>query len=83
MQHLLIYLQREKLLKTDLRTQISSTITAQAPGLQLIAPNAVVINAQYEESGRLLNNTDEVSVESHQILKLGTLRMEAQGELDG
>jgi uncharacterized phage protein gp47/JayE len=73
----------EKLLKTDLRTQISSTITAQAPGLQLIAPNAVVINAQYEESGRLLNNTDEVSVESHQILKLGTLRMEAQGELDG
>lgn len=73
----------EKLLKTDLRSQISSTITAQSPGLQLIAGNAVVINALYEESGRLLNNTDEVSVESHQMLKLGTLRMEVQGELDG
>lgn len=73
----------EKLLKTDLRSEVSSTITTQAPGLQLIANNAVVINALYEESGRLLNNTDEVSVESHQVLKLGTLRMEVQGELDG
>ncbi|HLA10974.1 MAG TPA: baseplate J/gp47 family protein [Pyrinomonadaceae bacterium] len=73
----------EKLLKTDLRGVISSAITAQAPGLQLIDGNPVVINAQYEESGRLLNNTDEVSVEAHQVLKLGTLRMEEQGELDG
>jgi uncharacterized phage protein gp47/JayE len=73
----------EKLLKPDLRGVISSAITTQAPGLQLINGNAVVINAQYEESGRLLNNTDEVSVESHQVLKLGTLRIEEQGELDG
>jgi uncharacterized phage protein gp47/JayE len=73
----------ERLLKTELRSVISSTITAQAPGLQLIANNAVVINAQYEESGRLLNNTDEVSVESHQVLTLGTLRIEMQGDLDG
>jgi hypothetical protein len=73
----------ERLLKTDLRGAISGTVAAQTPGLQLISGNAVVINALYEESGRLLNNTDEVSVESNQIPRLGTLRIEAQGELDG
>lgn len=73
----------EKLSKNELKAVISSTITSQAPGLQLIANNPVVINAQYEESGRLLNNTDEVSVESHQVLTLGDLTIEMQGDLDG
>lgn len=73
----------ERLLKADLRSLISRTLTSAAPGLQLVADNAVVMNALYEESGRVLNNTDEVPVESHQILALGSLRVQLQGALDG
>ena len=72
-----------KLLKTDLRSLISKTLASAAPGLQLLPDNAVVVNATYEESGRLLNNTDEVTVESHQILTLGSLKLQLQGALDG
>ncbi|HEU4796905.1 MAG TPA: baseplate J/gp47 family protein [Pyrinomonadaceae bacterium] len=73
----------ERLLKADIRSLITRTLTSTAPGLQLVADNAVVVNALYEESGRVLNNTDEVPVESHQILTLGTLRVQLQGALDG
>ncbi len=74
---------QEKLLKSDLRSAITQTLAGSAPGLQLVADNAVVMNAQYEESGRVLNNTDEVSVESHQILTLGSMKVQLQGALDG
>jgi hypothetical protein len=73
----------EKLLKADLRSLITRTFASAAPGLQLLTDNAVVINALYEESGRLLNNTDEVSIESHQVLTLGSLKVQLQGALDG
>jgi uncharacterized phage protein gp47/JayE len=73
----------ERLVKTDLRSLIAGTLASAAPGLQLIADNAVVLNAMYEESGRQVNNTDEVPVESHQVLTLGTLKVQLQGALDG
>ncbi|HEY2963444.1 MAG TPA: baseplate J/gp47 family protein, partial [Pyrinomonadaceae bacterium] len=44
----------EKLLKSDLRSLITRTLSSAAPGLQLIADNPVVLNAMYEESGRQL-----------------------------
>lgn len=74
---------REKLLKSDLRALITRTLASAAPGLQLLTDNAVVINAQYEESGRVLNNTDEVPVELHQLLTLGSVKVQLQGALDG
>jgi uncharacterized phage protein gp47/JayE len=74
---------REKLLKSDLRALITRVLASAAPGLQLIKDNAVVVNAQYEESGRVLNNTDDVPVESHQVLTLGALKVQLQGALDG
>ena len=74
---------REKLLKPDLRALITRTLTSATPGLQLLTDNAVVVNASYEESGRVLNNTDEVPVESHQVLTLGSLKVQLQGALDG
>ncbi|HEX5832794.1 MAG TPA: baseplate J/gp47 family protein [Pyrinomonadaceae bacterium] len=73
----------EKLLKSDLRTVITRVLASAAPGLQLITDNAVIVNAQYEESGRVLNNTDEVPVESHQVLTLGSVNVQLQGALDG
>ena len=74
---------RDKLLKPDLRALITRTLASAAPGLQLLTDNAVVVNAQYEESGRVLNNTDEVPVEAHQLLTLGSLKVQLQGALDG
>ena len=73
----------DKLLKSDLRVLVARTLASAAPGLQLIADNAVIVNAMYEESGRQLNNTEEVPVESHQVLTLGTLKVQLQGALDG
>ena len=73
----------EKLLKSDLRALITRVLASAAPGLQLLTDNAVAVNAQYEESGRVLNNTDEVPVESHQVLMLGSLKVQLQGALDG
>lgn len=73
----------EKLLKPDLRASITRVLASAAPGLQLITDNSVVVNAHYEESGRVLNNTDEVPVESHQVLTLGSLKVQLQGTLDG
>jgi hypothetical protein len=52
-------------------------------GLQFIADNAVVINAEYEETGRLLNNTEEVPVEEHQVLNLRKVEIRMKEALDG
>ena len=73
----------QKLVKSDLRPLLTRTLTSAAPGLELLPDNAVVVNALYEESGRLLNNTDEVPVESHQVITLGSVKVQLQGALDG
>jgi uncharacterized phage protein gp47/JayE len=72
---------RDKLSKAALRTAIGAAIADT--GLQFVADNAVVINAEYEETGRLLNNTDEVAVEEHQVLELRKADVRMKGELDG
>jgi uncharacterized phage protein gp47/JayE len=72
---------RDKLSKADLRAAVSAAIADT--GLQFVADNAVVINAEYEETGRLLNNTDEVAVEEHQVLELRKADVRMKGELDG
>jgi uncharacterized phage protein gp47/JayE len=74
---------RGKLLKADLRMAISSAVEEKGGGLQLIEGNAVIMNAEYEESGRLLNNTEEVSLESNNVLELRQLSIEIKGALDG
>jgi uncharacterized phage protein gp47/JayE len=72
---------RDKLSKTDLRSAISNAIAGS--DLQFVADNAVVVNAEYEETGRLLNNTDEVPVEEHQVLNLRKADIKMKGALDG
>lgn len=68
-----------KLLKSDIKSEIQKTI---APQLQFIQGDAVAINAIYEETGRILNNTDEVALEGHQVLRLKNLVLTAPGVLD-
>jgi hypothetical protein len=50
---------------------------------QLVANGAVVLNAEYEETGRLLNNTTKVDLEPHQFARLRDLALEVKGTLDG
>ena len=72
---------RDKLSRADLRAAIGAVIADT--GLQFVADNPVVINAEYEETGRLLNNTDEVVVEEQQVLELRKADIRMKGELDG
>lgn len=72
---------RDTLAKAALRTAISAALAGTA--LQFVADNAVVLNAEYEETGRLLNNTDEVTVEEHQVLTLRKVSVKMKGTLDG
>ena len=67
--------------RADLRAAIGAVIADT--GLQFVADNPVVINAEYEETGRLLNNTDEVVVEEQQVLELRKADIRMKGELDG
>lgn len=51
-------------------------------GLQLAAGDAVTVNAEYVETGRLLNATDEVPLDEHHLPELRRIDVSAQGPLD-
>lgn len=56
----------------------------EAEGLfQLVPDGAVTLSAEYEETGRLLNNTDTVDLASNQVARLKKLDVSQQGALDG
>jgi hypothetical protein len=74
---------RGQLAKTDIRSALSAAIETTEPRLQLVAGSAVVVNAEYEETGRLLSNTDEVALEEHHLPELRQLTVEIPGVLDG
>ena len=74
---------QDKIAQTDIRSAIRAAIETVEPRLQLIAGNAIVVDAEYEETGRLLNNTDEVTLEEHQVPQLQQLNIEIPGVLDG
>jgi hypothetical protein len=74
---------RDKLSKGDIKTKISIAIAASGINLQFIVGDAVVMNAEYEETGRLLNNTEEVALEEHQAPELRNLTLKIPGALDG
>jgi uncharacterized phage protein gp47/JayE len=70
------------LARTGLQAEIGAVVGGDEK-LQLVSNGAVVINAEYEETGRLLNNTEEVSLEAHQVARLRDLKMAVKGKLDG
>jgi len=62
---------------------VRGAIASGTPDLQLIADNPVVVNATYEETGRTLNDTDQVALAEHEMPLLGKLTLKFQGDLDG
>ncbi len=72
----------DKITKDTIKKEVKSLV--QTAGFQLIEGNSIVLNAEYEETGLLLNNTDEISLERHQDPELRQpLKIEMKGVLDG
>jgi uncharacterized phage protein gp47/JayE len=69
--------------RADVLAAVRAGLTLAAPDLQLIADNPVVVNARYEETGRLLNDTDTVPLAEHERAVLDAVTLKLQGELDG
>jgi uncharacterized phage protein gp47/JayE len=69
--------------RQDLLTAIRSILSAQAPQLQLVADTPVSLNAEFAESGRLINNTDTLSLADNESPSLRNLSVNLKGALDG
>jgi uncharacterized phage protein gp47/JayE len=75
-----------------LRQAIAETVAQIGGGLILAEANAVTLNAEYEETGRLLNNTAQVALAPQEVARLrdpqaasqkGNPLVELIGALDG
>lgn len=69
--------------KEEAKTMIRQLLESAGGLLQLVEAQPVVMNAFYEESGRLLNNADAVPIETHQVLELRNVKVSFKGALDG
>jgi hypothetical protein len=70
--------------RTDITNAIRQVVTARVPQqLQLIAGNAVSLNATFQESGRLLNNTDTLALADNESPVLGQLSVNVTGPQNG
>ncbi len=69
--------------KQDLVDAIRATVVATAPQLQLTAGDSVSLNAEFAESGRLLNNTATLALADNESPSLRNLTVNVMGALDG
>ena len=58
-------------------------VTQGNEDFQFVTNGAVVLNAEYEETGRLLNSTEAIALERHQVAQLRDLTINVEGSLDG
>lgn len=70
------------LTRTALQGVIRTACESQG-AFQLAPGAAVTLSAEYEETGRLLNNTETVDLASNQVPRLKALDVSLQEELDG
>lgn len=80
--HSILTVAQDKFSKIELKSAINGAVQQIDSRLQFIAGDFIIINAEYEETGRLLNNTDEVSLEENQVPELRDLNIEIKGVLD-
>jgi uncharacterized phage protein gp47/JayE len=69
--------------KKTLVSAIRDKVTAVAPQLQLVAGDPVSLNAEFRESGRLLNNADTLALADNESPALRNLSVNVTGALDG
>jgi hypothetical protein len=69
--------------RDDIRSAIVAALGGPASSLILTERNGLVVNATYEETGRLINNTEEVALAEHEVAALGDLAVDIPDVLDG
>ena len=69
--------------KTDVVSAIRTVVSSTQPELQLAADSPVALNADFAESGRLLNNTDTLALADNESPSLRNLTVNLKGALDG
>ncbi len=65
------------------RAAAAEAVAGVSRDLMLADGEAVVVNASYDETGRLLNDLADLALEEHEVAVLRTLRVERIGALDG
>jgi uncharacterized phage protein gp47/JayE len=74
---------RERLAKADLVDAIRAELGQDGRfGLQLAASDPVTLSAEYVETGRLLSDADELTLEENHLPELRTLDLAVPGALD-
>jgi hypothetical protein len=61
---------RGRLLRIDVETAIRNALNSLGTPLRLAENDAVALRVLYKESGRILNNIEEVSLEENEVLRL-------------
>lgn len=69
--------------KQDVVSAIRTVVASTSPELQLAAGTPVSLNADFAESGRLLNNTDTLALADNESPSLRNLTVNLKGALDG
>jgi uncharacterized phage protein gp47/JayE len=69
-----------RLLKNELESEIRTIL--KTSGLQLIERNPLTVNAEYEETGRLLSDTNEILLAEHEEATLRNMSLKIVGPLD-
>lgn len=73
----------KKLSRAGLIDKIKALINTQQLAVTLIQDQPVFIDVTFEETGRVLKNTEEVQWEDHHSPSLKELKVDEKGELDG
>src|SRR5439155_19159569 len=67
--------------RAQLRHEIAAALAALPPAIQLVEDGGVALNAEYEETGRLLNTTETAALEPHQVPVARDVRLTMPGAL--
>ncbi len=73
---------RPTVTRSVLETAIRPLIDAATPPLQFVATRGVVLSAEYVETGRLLNDTDQVALAENEVARLARLTLNVKDDLD-
>jgi hypothetical protein len=68
--------------RSALEATIRPLLEAATRPLQFIAPQGLMLSAEYVETGRLLNNTEQVALAENEVLSLRRLTLKLKGDLD-
>jgi uncharacterized phage protein gp47/JayE len=71
-----------EVLKTDLVSKVRAAFESADPPLQFVEGDALVVRVEYEETGRVLDNPDRVTLEQHESAILQKLTLQMPGALD-